>query len=59
MYIKLAFYLDPLARETGSLRVIPGSHRIGEPFADRLEREIRASELYRQYRAGMAEPARG
>ena len=24
--IKLAFYLDPLARDTGCLRVLPGSH---------------------------------
>ncbi len=26
-YIKLALYLDPIARDTGCLRVIPGSHR--------------------------------
>jgi len=25
-YIKLAFYLDPVTRDTGCLRVIPGSH---------------------------------
>lgn len=25
--VKVAFYLDPLTRETGALRVIPGSHR--------------------------------
>lgn len=43
-HIKLAFYLDPLTSETGALRVIPGSHRVGEPFADELERDIRASE---------------
>ena len=42
-HIKLAFYLDPLTRATGALRVIPGSHRIGEPFADQLERDVRAS----------------
>ncbi len=42
-HIKLAFYLDPLTRATGALRVIPGSHRVGEPFADQLERDIRAS----------------
>jgi len=44
LHIKIAFYLDPLTRHTGALRVIPGSHRVGEPFADRLEREIRQSE---------------
>lgn len=26
-WIKFAFYLDPVTRETGALRVIPGSHR--------------------------------
>lgn len=44
MRIKVALYLDPLTRETGALRVIPGSHRIGEPYADRLHSEIRRSE---------------
>ena len=28
MHIKIAFYLDPLTRDTGALRVIPGSHLI-------------------------------
>ena len=32
--IKVAFYLDPVGKESGSLRVIPGSHR--NPFHDRL-----------------------
>lgn len=27
-FIKIALYLDPVARDTGALRVIPGSHRI-------------------------------
>jgi len=26
-FIKIAFYLDPVARDTGCLRVIPGTHR--------------------------------
>src|SRR6185295_19576571 len=38
--IKLAFYLDPVTRDTGALRVIPGSHRMGDQFADRVQREI-------------------
>jgi len=42
-HIKIAFYLDPLTRETGALRVIPGSHRVGEPYADQLERDVRNS----------------
>jgi hypothetical protein len=28
--IKLAFYLDPVARDTGCLRVTPGSHKLGD-----------------------------
>jgi hypothetical protein len=27
-YLKIAFYLDPLTRDTGALRVIPGTHRL-------------------------------
>jgi len=44
IHIKLAFYLDPVARDTGCLRVIPGSHQIGDQFADALQREIYESE---------------
>ena len=43
-HIKIAFYLDPLTRDSGSLRVIPGSHRLGDPYADQLEREISKSD---------------
>ena len=43
MSIKIAFYLDPLTRDTGALRVIPGSHRFGEEYADNIERDIRES----------------
>jgi ectoine hydroxylase-related dioxygenase (phytanoyl-CoA dioxygenase family) len=46
-HIKVAFYLDPLTRGTGALRVIPGSHRVGEPFADLVERDIaRSAEVW-------------
>ena len=31
-YVKMALYLDPVARDTGCLRVIPGSHVIGSPW---------------------------
>lgn len=34
--IKMAFYLDHVTRETGCLRVIPGSHLIGDSFSDNL-----------------------
>ena len=46
MSIKIAFYLDHLTRDTGALRVIPGSHRVGEGYGDALEREARDSERY-------------
>jgi ectoine hydroxylase-related dioxygenase (phytanoyl-CoA dioxygenase family) len=36
-HIKVAWYLDPLTRGTGALRVIPGSHRRGEGYADALD----------------------
>jgi hypothetical protein len=40
VHIKMAFYLDPVGRDTGCLRVIPGSHRIGEGFSDNLQRDL-------------------
>lgn len=46
-HIKIAFYLDALTRDTGCLRVIPGSHLVGTPFADRIHQEIgRSHELW-------------
>ncbi len=38
LFVKMAFYLDPVARETGCLRVIPGSHWVGSPWTDSLRR---------------------
>ena len=43
-HIKIAFYLDPLTRDTGCLRVIPGSHRIGDAYAEGLQEQIRRSQ---------------
>ncbi len=43
-HIKLAFYLDPLTRDTGCLRVVPGSHLIGDRFANALQETVRRSE---------------
>ena len=42
-HLKIAFYLDPLTRDTGALRVIPGSHREGEGYADELQKKVRGS----------------
>ena len=40
VHMKIAFYLDPLTRNTGCLRVIPGSHQVGDAFAESLQKEI-------------------
>jgi len=40
LHLKIAFYLDPLTRDTGCLRVIPGSHKVGDAFAEGLKSEI-------------------
>jgi hypothetical protein len=42
-YTKIAFYLDRLTRDTGCLRVIPGSHRQGEGYSETLEADVRKS----------------
>ncbi|MCC7360268.1 MAG: phytanoyl-CoA dioxygenase family protein [Anaerolineales bacterium] len=42
-HIKIAFYLDALTANSGCLRVIPGSHRLGEPYAEALERDTKNS----------------
>jgi len=42
--IKMALYLDPLTRDTGCLRVIPGSHKIGDRYADTLQQDARQSQ---------------
>ena len=41
--VKLALYLDPVTRDTGCLRVIPGSHREGDIYADALQEMVRVS----------------
>ena len=43
-HIKIAFYLDPLTRDTGALRVIPGSHLFGDNYADGLSKQIGKSQ---------------
>ncbi|MBM3265691.1 MAG: phytanoyl-CoA dioxygenase family protein, partial [candidate division Zixibacteria bacterium] len=41
VFYKIAFYLDPLTRDTGALRVIPGSHRYGDYYAEALQEGVR------------------
>ena len=38
--IKIAFYLDPVTKNSGALRVIPGSHRNIDSFGDLLESHL-------------------
>lgn len=42
--IKIAYYLDPLTRDTGCLRVIPGSHLLGDNYAEALSKGVRNSQ---------------
>jgi hypothetical protein len=39
-HMKIAFYLDPLTRDSGALRVIPGSHRVGDGYAEALTQKL-------------------
>jgi len=43
-YIKMAFYLDPVRKDTGALRVVPGSHAIDTKWEGR--HPAKAEELY-------------
>ena len=45
-YVKIALYLDPITRDTGALRVIPGSHLFGDRFADQVHRQLGRSDTY-------------
>lgn len=50
--VKMALYLDPVTRDTGCLRVIPGSHKLDDEFAGALQeatptsKENRVEELW-------------
>ena len=44
MHIKIAFYLDPLTRNTGCLRVIPGSHKVDDAYAKELQSDLGKSQ---------------
>ena len=45
-FVKLALYLDPVDAESGALRVIPGSHRTGEPYAEMIDEQIRGERFW-------------
>ena len=41
LFYKMALYLDPVNASTGALRVIPGSYRYGDRFAEDLQNNLR------------------
>ena len=45
-FVKLALYLDPVDADSGALRVIPGSHRTGEPYAEMIDEQIRGERFW-------------
>lgn len=45
-YLKIALYLDPVGRDTGALRVIPGSHRLDLETAWEARQARRSEELW-------------
>lgn len=45
-FIKIAMYLDPVRRESGALRVIPGSHRVDLETSWAARRARRSRELW-------------
>lgn len=40
LHLKIAFYLEELDGDSGALRVIPGSHRVGDQYAEGLNEGI-------------------
>ncbi len=44
VFYKLARYLDPVAATSGALRVIPGSHRYNDRFAEDMQNTLRNSQ---------------
>jgi len=43
IFYKLALYLDPVTATSGALRVIPGSHRYGDQYAEQLQSSLRTA----------------
>lgn len=41
-HIKVAFYLDSVTKDAGALRIIPGSHKVGDRYSDSLRQGIQS-----------------
>ena len=46
--IKMAMYLDKVGRDSGCLRVIPGSHHVGDVFGDAVQKGAPGSKISNQ-----------
>ncbi|MEM7131016.1 MAG: phytanoyl-CoA dioxygenase family protein [Chloroflexota bacterium] len=44
VFFKMALYLDPVDSDSGALRVIPGSHRYGDAYAESLQQMLQHSQ---------------
>ncbi len=44
IFYKMALYLDPITRDTGALRVIPGSQCYGDSYAEALQGHLRTAQ---------------
>lgn len=44
VFFKMALYLDPVNSDSGALRVIPGSHRYGDAYAESLQQMLQHSQ---------------
>ena len=42
--IKIAFYLDPVTKNSGALRVIPGSHKTKDTFGNLLQSHLKGTD---------------
>ena len=43
LFYKIALYLDPVTGDSGALRLIPGSHKYGDRYADALEESLKVA----------------
>ena len=43
LFYKIALYLDPVTGDSGALRLIPGSHKYGDRYADSLEESLKVA----------------
>lgn len=47
--INLSFYLDPVTKDTGALRVLPGSQFIGDQYTEILKEQIHTPHMMEQW----------